>query len=77
MLIKLKAPGAQRAEIKRIADIFRGQIIDVTSNAYTIQLTGNAEKLDAFLVAMNESTVLEVVRSGILGLSRGEKILAL
>jgi acetolactate synthase-1/3 small subunit len=40
-------------------------------------LTGNAEKLDAFLVAMNESTVLEVVRSGILGLSRGEKILAL
>lgn len=77
MLIKLKAPGAQRAEIKRIADIFRGQIIDVTSNAYTIQFTGNAEKLDAFLVAMNESTVLEVVRSGILGLSRGEKILAL
>ena len=77
MLIKLKASGLQRAEIKRTADIFRGQIVDVSSNAYTIQLTGNAEKLDAFLRAMGESTVLEVVRSGISGLSRGEKILAL
>ena len=77
MLIKLKATGAQRAEIKRTADIFRGQIVDVTNSAYTIQLTGNAEKLDAFLRAMSEATVLEVVRSGISGLSRGEKVLAL
>ncbi|MBV1879771.1 MAG: acetolactate synthase small subunit [Pseudomonadales bacterium] len=77
MLVKLKATGSQRAEIKRTSDIFRGQIVDVTHNAYTIQLTGNAEKLDAFLRAISESTVLEVVRSGISGLSRGEKILAL
>ena len=77
MLIKLKATGSQRAEIKRTADIFRGQIVDVSHNAYTIQLTGNSEKLDAFLRAMSESTVLEVVRSGVSGLSRGEKILAL
>lgn len=77
MLIKLKATGAQRAEIKRTADIFRGQIVDVSNNAYTIQLTGNSEKLDAFLRAMSETVVMEVVRSGVSGMSRGEKVLAL
>jgi len=77
MLIKLKATGAQRAEIKRTADIFRGQIVDVTNATYTIQLTGTTEKLDAFIRSMAEATVMEVVRSGVSGLSRGEKILAL
>ena len=75
MLIKVKAVGAQRAEVKRTADIFRGQIIDVTQNAYTIQLTGTADKLDAFLKALPEASVMEVVRSGVSGLSRGEKTL--
>ena len=77
MLIKLKATGAQRAEIKRTADIFRGHIVDVTNATYTIQLTGTTEKLDAFLRSMADATVMEVVRSGVSGLSRGEKILAL
>ncbi|MDH5738195.1 MAG: acetolactate synthase small subunit [Gammaproteobacteria bacterium] len=76
MLIKVRASGPQRAEIKRTADIFRGQIIDVTSNAYTIQLTGTSEKLDAFIAAIADSNVLEVVRSGVSGLSRGEKVLS-
>ena len=76
MLIKLKASGAQRAEVKRTADIFRGQIIDVTQSAYTIQRTGTSEKLDAFLRAVPEASVLEVVRSGVSGLSRGEKVLS-
>ena len=75
MLIKLKATGAQRAEIKRTADIFRAQVVDVTQGAYTIQLTGTSDKLDAFLRAIQESTVLEMVRSGVSGLSRGEKVL--
>ena len=75
MLIKLKATGAQRAEIKRTSDIFRGQIIDVTLSAYTIQLTGTSEKLDAFLRAIPETSVLEVVRSGVSGISKGEKVL--
>tara|TARA_Y100001934_G_C12293079_1_gene745891 strand:- start:695 stop:1186 length:492 start_codon:yes stop_codon:yes gene_type:complete len=75
MLIKVKAIGAQRAEVKRTADIFRGQIIDVTQNSYTIQLTGTADKLDAFLNALPEASVMEVVRSGVSGLSRGEKTL--
>lgn len=77
MLIKLKATGAQRAEVKRTADIFRAQIIDVTQNAYTVQLTGTSEKLDAFLRAIPEASVMEVVRSGVSGLSRGEKVLSL
>jgi acetolactate synthase-1/3 small subunit len=77
MLIKLKATGAQRAEVKRTADIFRAQIIDVTQSAYTVQLTGTTEKLDAFLRAIPEASVMEVVRSGVSGLSRGEKILSI
>ena len=76
MLIKLKATGAQRAEVKRTSDIFRGQIIDVTQGTYTIQLTGTTEKIDAFLRAIPESSVMEVVRSGVSGLSRGEKVLS-
>ena len=75
MLIKLKATGDWRAEVKRTADIFRGQIIDVTQSSYTIQLTGTSEKLDAFLRALPETSVLEVVRSGVSGLARGEKVL--
>ena len=75
MLIKLKATGAQRAEVKRTSDIFRGQIVDVTQSTYIIQLTGTTEKLDAFLRAIPESSVMEVVRSGVSGLSRGEKVL--
>lgn len=77
MLIKLKASGAVRAEVKRTSDIFRGQIVDVTSNAYTIQLTGSSDKLDAFIRSLSEVVVLEVVRSGVSGLSRGEKVLSL
>lgn len=75
MLIKLKASGAQRAEVKRTSDIFRGQIIDVTSNTYTIQVTGTSDKLDAFIRSIEGSAVLELVRSGVSGLSRGEKVL--
>ena len=77
MLIKLKVSGAQRAEVKRTSDIFRGQIVDVSNNTYTIQLTGTSGKLDAFIRAIAESTILEVGRSGVSGLSRGEKVLAL
>jgi len=77
MLIKVKASGTQRAEVKRLADIFRGQIVDVSTHAYTIQLAGDSEKLNAFIRAMSESTVLELVRTGVSGLSRGEKVLTL
>jgi acetolactate synthase-1/3 small subunit len=75
MLVKVKASGAQRAEIKRCADIYRGQIVDVTPSVYTIQLVGTSDKLDAFLDSIGEATVIEVVRSGVSGIARGEKVM--
>jgi acetolactate synthase-1/3 small subunit len=77
MLVKVKATGAQRAELKRTSDIFRGQIIDVTKTIYTVQLAGTSDKLDAFLEAVGDSSILEVVRSGVSGIARGEKVLGL
>ncbi len=77
MLVKVKALGAQRAEIKRCCDIFRGQIVDVNPSAYTLQVTGTSDKLDAFISSLGEVNILEVVRSGISGISRGEKSLSL
>ena len=77
MLVKLKASGAQRAEIKRCVDIFRGSIIDVTSTVYTVQIAGTSEKLDAFVQAVGDAAVLEVVRTGVSGISRGDKVLSL
>lgn len=77
MLIKVKAAGAQRAEVKRNVDIFRGQVVDMTSNVFTIQLAGTGDKLDAFIDALGDNVVLEVARTGISGISRGEKTLAL
>ena len=77
MLIKVKASGAQRAEVKRTTDIFRGQVVDLTNSVFSIQLTGTTNKLDAFISALGESVVLEVVRTGVSGISRGEKVLAL
>ncbi|KXS51790.1 acetolactate synthase small subunit [Marinobacter persicus] len=77
MLVKLKATGSQRAEIKRTVDIFRGQIVDVTSSVYTVQLAGSSDKLDGFVQAVGTSGVLEVVRTGVSGIARGEKVLSL
>lgn len=77
MLIKVKATGAQRAEIKRCVDIFRGQIVDVSSTVYVVQITGASDKLDAFLQAVGETSILEVVRTGVSGIARGEKVLSL
>ncbi|MDY6829398.1 MAG: acetolactate synthase small subunit [Pseudomonadota bacterium] len=77
MLIKVKATGGMRAEVKRCVDIFRGQIVDLTNSIYTIQLVGTSQKLDAFLAAVSDAQILEVARSGVSGISRGEKILSL
>ena len=76
MFVKIRAEGPARAEVKRTCDIFRGQIVDVTASAYTVQLTGASDKLDAFLRAINQSAVIEVVRSGVSGISRGDKVLS-
>ncbi len=73
MLVKVRATGsADREEIKRLTEIFRGCIIDVTDKSYTIELTGTSSKLDAFLEAVERSAVLETVRTGASGIGRGE-----
>jgi acetolactate synthase-1/3 small subunit len=76
MLIKVKAAsGSQREEVKRLVDIFRGSIIDVTDKSYIIELTGDVCKLDAFIAALKGDDILETVRSGITGIARGDKAL--
>ena len=75
MLIKVRAVGKEREEMKRMAEIFRGSIIDVTDKSYTIELTGDMSKLDAFIVAIDRSAILETVRTGTSGIGRGERIL--
>ncbi|MDS4025973.1 MAG: acetolactate synthase small subunit [Candidatus Contendobacter sp.] len=75
MLIKTKASGEQRAEMKRLADIFGGHVLDVTDTTYTIELTGSGGKLDNFLRAIEKDAILEVVRSGATGIARGQKAL--
>ena len=75
MLIKVRAGAKERDEVKRMADIFRGRVIDVSDNTYTIELTGSGEKLDAFIHALDASTILETVRTGTSGIGRGNRIL--
>ncbi|HTY04117.1 MAG TPA: acetolactate synthase small subunit [Rhodocyclaceae bacterium] len=75
MLVKVRATGKDREEMKRVADIFRGRIIDVTESSYVIELTGNTAKVDAFLDAIDRSLILEAVRTGVCGIGRGDRIL--
>ena len=75
MLVKVRAVGKEREEIKRLADIFRAQIIDVTDKSYTVEVTGDQAKNDAFLNAIDRSAILETVRTGANGIGRGERIL--
>lgn len=75
MLVKVKAIGSAREEFKRLADIFRGNIVDVTEETYTIELTGTSAKLDALLEAIDRSLVMEIARTGASGLGRGERSL--
>ena len=75
MLVKLRAVGKDREELKRTTDIFRGHMIDVTDKTYTVELTGAVSKNDAFLQAIDGSLILETVRTGVAGLGRGERVL--
>lgn len=75
MLVKVRASGDYREEMKRMSDIFRGRIIDVTDKTYTIELTGTVSKLNAFLSALETAAILEVVRTGASGIGRGDRIM--
>ena len=77
MLIKVSVRGDSREEVKRLVDIFRGRVIDVTDSTYTIELTGDTQKLDAFIDALDRKLIIEVVRSGVSGIARGERSLRL
>ncbi|TBR38139.1 acetolactate synthase small subunit [Marinomonas agarivorans] len=77
MLVKVRATGTQRDEVKRSVDIFRGSIVDMTPSIYTIQVAGKSDKLDGFLQALGAVHILEVVRTGVSGVARGEKVLSL
>ena len=76
MMVKVDAKQtASRDELQRLADIFKGRIIDVSDNIFTVELTGEGEKLDSFLKALNDVSIIETVRSGATGIARGKKAL--
>ncbi len=73
MLVKIRTSESSREEVKRLSDIFRGKIIDVTPHTFVVEMTGPSDKLDAFVNALDEESIVEVVRSGPTGIARGEK----
>ena len=75
MLVKVKATNKYRDEMKRISDIFRARIIDASDNTFTIELTGSASKLDAYLDSLDTDSIIETVRTGASGIGRGDRIL--
>jgi acetolactate synthase-1/3 small subunit len=75
MLIKVRAGQKEREDMKRMADIFRGRVIDVSDNTYTIELTGDTRKLDAFIQALDPGSIIETVRTGASGIGRGNRVL--
>ena len=75
MLIKVRAGQKEREDMKRMADIFRGRIIDVSDNTYTIELTGTGAKLDAFIKSLDPGSIMETVRTGASGIGRGNRVL--
>ena len=75
MLVKVRAVGKDRDEILRLADIYRGHVVDVTDKSYTVEVTGTTDKLDSFLETVGKPLILETVRTGAAGIGRGERIL--
>ncbi|MGB4498816.1 MAG: acetolactate synthase small subunit [Methylococcaceae bacterium] len=73
MLVKIRTTDKMRDELRSVVDIFRGRIIDVTPTSYVIEMTGPSDKLDAFIATVDHNSIIEVVRSGATGISRGEK----
>ena len=76
-LIKIRAEGEDREELKRLVDIFRGNIVDVSSEMYVVELTGEGDKIDAFIKALDKQLIVEVVRSGVSGIARGNRCLTI
>ncbi|MCP2041516.1 acetolactate synthase-1/3 small subunit [Neisseria sp. HSC-16F19] len=75
MLVKVRAVGKDRDEVLRLAEIYRGRVVDVTDKTYTVEVTGTSDKLDAFLETVGKALILETVRTGAAGIGRGERML--
>ena len=73
ILVKIKAEPAQRQQVISITEIFRANIVDVAKDSLMIEITGRQSKLKAFLSLVEDYEILELVRTGITGLARGEK----
>ena len=76
ILVKIKAEPAQRQQVISITEIFRANIVDVAKDSLMIEITGSQSKLKAFLSLVEDYEILELVRTGITGLSRGSKDVA-
>ena len=77
VLVKVNAEERTRAEILRMTEIFRGKIIDVSPKTYTLLITGDDEKLRAFLTLIKPLGIKELVRTGPIAIARGEKVIKL
>ncbi|GFO85189.1 acetolactate synthase small subunit [Anaerostipes butyraticus] len=76
ILIKVRASKAEKQEIITIADIFRAKVVDVSSDTLMMELTGNVSKIEAFINLINDFEILELVRTGATGLTRGDTTVA-
>jgi len=74
-LVKIKAEGAHRLEIFEIANVFRAKVVDVAPATLSVEVTGTHDKVEAFLELARPHGILELVRTGVAGLSRGQEIL--
>ncbi len=70
-LIKVAGQGEDRVEALRLADVFRASVVDTTTSSFIFELTGTPEKIDSFIALMRELGLVEVGRTGIVGMMRG------
>mgnify|MGYP001211123170 FL=1 len=75
VLVKLKANGQHRDEVKQLSNNYGGRIIDSSENILTIEFTGTSTELDNYLKSLNDSLIIEIVRTGASGIGRGDRIL--
>ena len=73
MLIKVRANASERAEILQIASVFRANLVDISDQTLMVEITGKSDKLDAIGLMLEKFEILELVRSGVIVLARGEK----
>ncbi len=74
-LVKVKGVGEKRVEALRLADVFRAKVIDAKSDSFVFEVTGNTDKVQTFIGLMEEVGLVDVVRTGIVAMSRGGEAL--